>query len=191
MALLAGGAAGYAYINHRRSRAVQYRFLSSSVSTPFRSPQPGDILLFHNARGTNNLTGWLTGSPFYHVGLYAGNGQVVEARPRGVVQDTLRDRLHDFMVVPAPQGRGAAALAWAASKIGDSYDTLDVAVIVLEHLFTHLHLNYAPRDRFTCAEFVARAFAQVGVELFPDRDVAEVVPGDFARFLPPETLPAH
>jgi len=182
--LLAGGVVGYGYVNHRRSHAVRQHVIMTAEAAPRIAPRPGDILLFHNAHGTNNITGWLTGSPFYHVGLYAGDGQVVEARPRGVVHDSLADRRHDFVVVPAPEEKGADALQWAESKVGDPYDTLDVVVIVLEHIFTHLRLNYTPGDRFTCAEFVATAFDKVGVRLFPDRDLDDIVPGDFACLLP-------
>jgi uncharacterized protein YycO len=189
--LLAGGAVGYGCVNHRRSRALKRKFLAPHEAAPQSAPQPGDILLFHNARGTNNIASWLTGSPFYHVGIYAGDGKAVEARPRGVVHDTLRDRLHDFMIVPAPEGKGSDALNWAESKVGDPYDKVGLAIIFLEHIFTHLHLNYTPGNRFTCGEFVATAFDRAGVRLFPDRDLDDVTPADFARLLPAAAIPRH
>ena len=65
-----------------------------------RAPHPGDILLFHNAKGSNNLIGWFTGSPFYHAAIYAGNGMAVEARTPGVLHDTLEDRSGNYIVIP-------------------------------------------------------------------------------------------
>ena len=38
----------------------------------------------------NRLITWFTGSPFYHVALYAGDQHVVEARPQGVVRRDLK-----------------------------------------------------------------------------------------------------
>ena len=156
-----------------------------------RAPKPGDILLFHNARGSNNLIGWFTGSPFYHVGIYAGSGKAVEARTPGVVHDTMEDRTGNYVVLPAPEGRGKKALEWAMQQVGDGYDKWDVGVIILERIFRRLHLNYTSPNKFTCGEFVATAFAEAGVDLFPDCDLSAVVPGDFARYLPAGAIPSH
>ncbi len=151
-----------------------------------RTPQPGDVLLFYNATGLNRFIAWFTGSPFYHVALYAGQGDVIEARPRGVVRRNLRRREggHDFLVVPTSEGAGKAALAWAEAKVGAGYDRLDILILILERIFLHLHINYTPRDKFACGEFVARAFEEAGEPLFPDKAAGEVVPGDFAHLLP-------
>jgi uncharacterized protein YycO len=152
-------------------------------------PSPGDVLLFAHATGWNRLITFLTRSQFYHVAIYAGDYQVVEARPQGVVLRDLRgpEGTHYCAILPNPEDKGGEALAWAKTQIGDRYDRWDVLVIVLEHIFIHLHLNYAPPGRFSCGEFVARAFAEAGVRLFPNQDNADVVPGDFARLLPPGT----
>ena len=111
---------------------------------------PGDILLFHNARGLNRLIAGFTGSPFYHAALYAGEGNVVEAITSGVVRRDLRGRESDFVVAPAPEGKGEAALAWAETQIGDAYDDIDIAVIILDRLCRFLHFNYTPGDKFSC-----------------------------------------
>ena len=154
-------------------------------------PLPGDVLLFAHATGWNRLITFFTRSPFYHVALYAGDFYVVEARPQGVVSRDLRgpEGAHFCAVLPDPDGRGPVALAWAQGQIGGRYDRWDVLVIILERIFTHLHLNYAPPGRFSCGEFVARAFEEAGSRLFPDRDAADIVPGDFARLLPPGAQP--
>ena len=158
---------------------------------PRAMPSPGDVLLFAHATGWNRLITFLTRSQFYHVAIYAGEYQVIEARPQGVVARDLRgpEGTHYCAILPNPEGKGEAALAWAKTQIGGKYDRWDVLVIVLEHIFIHLHLNYAPPGRFSCGEFVARAFAEAGIRLFPSQENADVIPGDFARFLPPGTEP--
>ena len=185
LAFATGITAGYVYAQRRHRYGRWQRRLSLTVDRTPRDPQPGDILLFHHARGENRFITLFTRSPFYHAAIYAGEGHAVESRPVGVRCNTLEGRENDFVVVPAPGGKGVEALVWARRQIGAPYDNLDVLVIILEHLFTRLHLNYTQGNRFTCGEFVARAFAEVGVRLIPDRDIEDVVPGDFARLLLP------
>ena len=186
LALGAGITAGYLYAQRRRHQGRWQRRLSLVAERAPCDPQPGDILLFHHARGENRFITLFTRSPFYHAAIYAGAGNAIESRPSGVRCNSLQGRENDFVVVPAPEGKGAEALAWARAQIGAPYDNLDVLVIILERLFTRLHLNYTPGNKFTCGEFVARAFAEVGVRLVPDRDIEDVVPGDFARLLLPD-----
>src|SRR5947209_4437504 len=115
-------------------------------------PKPGDILLFHHiARLRDLLITMVTHSPFYHTALYAGDRQVVEARPQGVIHSDLGGREHNYVVLPAPEGKGEAALAWAKTQLGAKFDRLDFGVILLEHLFKNWHIHYTPRGRYTCA----------------------------------------
>ena len=180
------GAGLLLYLRHRRTEAGSAAE-ASALPAGFREPQPGDILLFHNARGMNKLITGFTRSPFYHVGLYAGEGKAVEARTPGVIRDDLRDRKNDFVTVPAPEGKGKAALRWAEAQIGDAYDDLDIAVIILDRLCRFLRFNYTPRDKFTCGEFVATAFDKADAPLFPERDLGSIVPADFAPLAPDRT----
>lgn len=153
--------------------------------------RPGDILLFYNATGVNHLIPLLTRSPFFHVAIYGGDADVIESRPSGVVRRDLRNvnDIHDFVVIPAPAGAGRNALAWAGTQLGAGYDRLDALVIGLNRVFSHLHLNYNPGGKWTCGEFVATAFDRAGECLFPDMQLADVEPADFARLLPPEQCP--
>ncbi len=182
---IGAGAGGLLYLRKRRALASQLPGNSSAEKpVPVPTPKPGDILLFHNARGLNRLITGFTGSPFYHAALYAGEGRTVEARTPGVVSQDLWGRENDFVVAPAPEGKGEDALAWAQTQVGDAYDDLDVGVIILDRLCRFIHFNYTPRDKYSCGEFVAVAFDKVGVPLFPICDLGDVVPGDFARFVP-------
>ncbi len=149
-----------------------------------KGQKPGDIILFKRATGFAHVITFFTHSPYYHAAIADEDLHVVEARPRGVMRRDLRSRDggHVFTVFPMRGEDGKAALAWARSHVGGGYDKFDVVVIVLEHIFRRLRLNYKPpSSRFTCAEFVALAFEKTGHDLFPDKDSAEIVPADFAR----------
>lgn len=153
------------------------------------SARRGDLLLFTKARGPNRLITWFTSSRFYHVGLYEGNGWIVEARPRGVVRRNLNgpDGDRHFIAIPfeklATNEQAEAALAWAEQQLGDGYDPLDVAAIILERLFRSLKINYTSPDKFSCGEFVTQAWREADIDLFPLRDAGRIVPADFEPLL--------
>jgi uncharacterized protein YycO len=155
-------------------------------------PAPGDILLFYHPRGLSRFITLLTRSPFYHVAIYAGSHEVIEAIPSGVVRRDInpQGRVRHHLVIAAPKGKGPATLAWAETKIGDGYDSKNLAGLVLDRVFAHLHVNFVIGDRYTCGEFVASAFEAVDVRLFSDIDAADVLPADFARLLP-DGIPKH
>lgn len=152
--------------------------------------RPGDILLFNRAKGLNRLITWFTRSPFYHVGISLGNGHVVEARPRGVVIRDLMGKDGDkrFEIIPfenaGSEEAALAAVQWAKAQVGDGYDPFNVAAIVLDRSFTCMSCNTTLPNRWACGEFVATAFAQAGIDLFPEREITTVVPADYACFLP-------
>ena len=88
-------------------------------------------------------------------------------------------------MIPAPQGYGERALDWARSRIGDKFDRLGLLVILIDRVFRPLQIHYEPFGKYSCGEFVARAFREAGVVLFPELQDVDVEPADFARFLPP------
>ena len=144
-------------------------------------PRPGDILLFVRPhRLLDYVIKLFTLSKYYHVAIYAGNGRVVEARPKGVVQNGLEGREGGYDVIPAPEGRGPEALAWALTQLGAGFDRWNMLVVLLEHLFVRVRLNRTPHGKYSCGEFVATAFDHAGIRLFPDRDLDDIEPKDFA-----------
>ncbi len=155
--------------------------------------KPGDVMLFHRAQGVNRVITWFTRSRYYHVAIYAGGYEVIEARPRGVVRRDLRGKegARHYVVLTQDAQSGANALAWAESKIGDRYDHMDIFVIVAERIFRHLRINYTASDKFTCGEFVASAFAETGTELFPGRNISGIIPADFAVLAKRRNAPAE
>lgn len=150
--------------------------------------EPGDLLLFFDARGTNRLITFVTKSPIYHVAISLGGEHIIEARPSGVERNDLRRRQGGevFTRAPAPGTPAEAAIAtkWALSQIGAAYDTPGAIAMLLDRAFIHLHVNKVIGDRYTCGEFVALAYRQAGRILFPDIECEDVEPADFERFLP-------
>jgi uncharacterized protein YycO len=152
-----------------------------------RSPNPGDILLFYRPGVFADVViQSVTGSRVYHTALFMEAGEngpiVLEALTSGVQISNLRQtrREGDYVVVPAPQGKGEEALAWASTKLGSPYDYKDGLAIGLEHVFEHLHVNFTLPGRYTCSELVARAYEEVGVKLVPNKKPYQVSPGDLA-----------
>ena len=149
-----------------------------------REPRPGDILVFVRPhRLLDYVIKLLTSSRYYHVALWSGDGQVIEARPKGVMFNGLDGREGGYIVVPAPEGRGEEALAWAKTQIGARFDRMNMLIVLLEHLFIRVRLNRVPSGKYSCGEFVATAFDHAGVRVFTDRDLDDVEPKDFARLL--------
>lgn len=181
---------GHQALRRAQERAQREALLQrAEQKVPARTAQRGDLLLFRKARGLNRLITWFTRSQFYHVGLYEGDGWIIEARPRGVVRRNLRgpDGDRHFVAIPfarvASQEQAEAALRWAQQQIGDDYDPFEVMAQVAERMFRCMRIPYASPDKFSCGEFVTQAWREAGIDLFPSRDASRVVPSDFERYL--------
>jgi hypothetical protein len=153
-------------------------------------PEPGDVLLFHGPeKWRGRLISWFTRSRFYHVGIYAGNGHVIEARIPRVVRRDLTDLDGcRFVVLRAPSAEaGRRALAWAEARVGEPYDLWGVAAAALARVSPRrvapLLCRLCRAGRHVCGGFVARAFSEgAGVPLLPAARVSDalLVPADFA-----------
>ncbi len=158
-----------------------------AVSRP-DGPKRGDILLFCHARGISRLIPWFTKSRYYHCALYEGGGLVLEARPNGVVRrDISKDPKMVFRVIPMPDGAGTPALDWARDKLGAKYDVFNVLIIIVRTYFPRLHVPHINRNSFFCSEIPVIGWQRAGLDLFPGRLAEELIPGDFAQFLPPDS----
>ncbi|MEO7716915.1 MAG: hypothetical protein ABIY70_11990 [Capsulimonas sp.] len=160
-------------------------FRVSYIASPKIEPKAGDLLLFVRPhRLFDYVIKLLMWTPYYHVGLYTGDNSVLEARPWGVAINTLQGREDWFVVAPAPEGKGPEALAWAKTQIGARFDRWNMLHVLLEHLSIKVPMTSLPSGKYSCGEFVATAFYHAGVRLFPNEDLDDVAPKDFARFLP-------
>lgn len=179
------GAAIFLYTLKRRAES-QPEGPDPSPPLGVPTPQTGDLLLFHNAKGMNKLITMFTRSPFYHVAIYDADNMVVEAQLPGIQHNNIGRHSGDYVVAPAPEGKGPDALAWAKTQIGDAYDRLDLVVMFLDHLCRFIHFNYQPHNKFTCGGFVATALYEVGVPMFPKDRLSNVVPADFEHLVSEE-----
>lgn len=176
----------------RQTKEMLERYNDSGEEKRREAPQPGDILLFYRpGRRFDYVIQFFTDSPFYHTALWAGDNRVIEARPKGVINDDLQGREDNFVVVPAPEGRGAEALAWAKTQLGAKFSHMDMFMNGLDHIFVHFDINYTTPDQYTCAEFVTTCFDHAGVNLFPDRDRDDISPSDLGTLLPSESRPEN
>ena len=157
--------------------------------------EPGDLFLFTRARKLNKLITWYSRTPYYHVAFYAGGPFVVEARPRGVVRRDLRGPDGDkaFVVLPAERlgmtrEQAIKALRWAEDRIGLGYDPLNVFTMILDRSLPCWRVPSVENQRYACGELVVDGLRTVGCDPFPGGDAADVLPGDFMRFLDDSVL---
>ncbi|RYG63984.1 hypothetical protein EON80_20115 [bacterium] len=152
---------------------------------------PGDIVLFHHARGFSRLITAFSGSRYYHVALYDQGQTVIESRVRGVSKRDVSQskiKLH-FRVIPAPGGPevGAAALQWANGQLGKRYAYFSIGALILdrfiEKMLGPVDLVWHQRERVSCGELVAQAYEAAGERLFPGVDPETVAPWDFAQLV--------
>lgn len=117
---------------------------------------------------SSTLVSWAvradTWSSCSHVALLESDGEhVIEARfPQGVQRVTLAAFTADNGFVwcrEIPCKDEAAALAWAASQIGQPYDWSALAGFVM-------HRDWASTGKWFCSELVAAAFDKGGSPLF-------------------------
>ena len=151
-------------------------------------PLPGDILLFHHPeRLRSTVISFCTGSPYYHVGIYSGEGNVIEARLPKVVERNLFTDLdgYRFVVLRAPnRAAGQRAVAWARAHVGADYDLKSLFRWTLAHLLHRPSLCGCTSDSaYVCGNFVVRAYQAAGIDLFPGRSAAEIIPADFKPLL--------
>lgn len=156
-----------------------------ALTRPDRLPSPGDILLFTHAEGITRVIPWYTGSRYYHCGLYEGGGNVLEARPHGVLRRNIANEPGNvFRIIPMDQTRGPQALEYCRNCLGKRYDILDVVFIMMRQSFPNVRINYSNHDSLVCSELVVLAWRHAGLDLFPGQAAAAIIPGDFQRFLP-------
>jgi uncharacterized protein YycO len=157
-----------------------------AVARP-NGPQPGDLLLFSDATKMGRVIPWFTSSRYYHVAIYEGNGNVLEARPGGVVRrDITKEPNQVFRVIPMPEAAAQKALDAARSCLNLRYDVIGVGFIILRHYFPRLHLPFETHSSYSCGEFVLTSWRRAGLDLLPDADPTTVIPADFQPFLPPD-----
>lgn len=134
----------------------------------------------------------LTGdaSRFQHAGILDGEGNVIEAAPRGVRTVPLSRYLDGRPIafgwmIPLTDDERAQVVAEARALLGRRYSWLTYLYLALVTLGLHPRLirkRVASDKRLICSALVDHAYARAGVHLFTDgRIPGDVTPGDLAN----------
>lgn len=162
--------------------------------------KPGDILftkpreiekLHHKAFYA--LESRIQGSPYTHVGIYAGDGRVIDAgawtkrnetstEVHDIPIDTFMDR-YRFKVlrVKATPSQKLEAVQYAKDQIGKDFNMKGMLKLVLPFK-GRSYKNQERKEKaetFFCSELVANAYSQVG--LAKSKKLEHVMPGDIHR----------
>ncbi|MBI1978418.1 MAG: hypothetical protein HYS55_06655 [Candidatus Omnitrophica bacterium] len=130
-----------------------------------------------------------------HAAFYIGNGEVVEAFPKGITKRDLKTAYleqHFDIVCLRRKGMKVSdfqnAAEFCKSKVGVKYDTKALAYYVILNLLPPIfHFLLTSRwfnnlinspDAFYCSELVGTAYLRQGAYCF-DRKPAQVMPVDF------------
>jgi uncharacterized protein YycO len=146
--------------------------------------------------GVVKTKGWLglfirlgTMSRWNHAFIYIGDGQIIEANPRGVQIQPLHYpkvawNRHDELT----DAQRAKIVELAHKTVGRNYSFLTIFLIVLRilgvKLLANLKLlrNMAEKDGYICSELVAECYTDAGFPVLAKPDY-QVVPGDLAERL--------
>lgn len=140
--------AGMAHVppHYRSVTAVQYAVALGHL-------RPGDVLVSHRNREPTNL---LIPGYWKHAAIYVGDGRIVEAIGRGVLESSLKEfctTKDDVLILRArfaTQEEAALSCAFAKSLLGKPYDYL------VEH-----DQSRAVNKAFYCSEIVWWSYDQV------------------------------
>ena len=153
-------------------------------------PQLGDYGVVKTGGIFGKLIRFGTLSRWKHAFIFVGNGQIVEATPRGVKLNSLSEypiigwNQHEEVT---PEQR-EKIYKFAMSTVGKPYNFLVIFNLVLRILGFKLLANtrvlhrLAQHDGYICSELVAEAYAKAGIT-FIEKPVDQVTPGDLAERL--------
>lgn len=127
---------------------------------------------------------WGSRSKAYHAVLYIGNGEMVQAEPKGATIDPCHPARYVWSTMPLTPRERAAICAAGCSYEGKRYNWLDDLALGLARRFgwrlPGFVLRHVESDRtMQCAQLVDAAYRAAGVRLFDDGRVpGAVTPGD-------------
>ena len=169
--------------------------------------KPGDIL-FTRPREIDKLhhkafyaiESRIQGSPYTHVGIYAGAGRVIDAGAwtkrketstavHDIPLDTFADR-YRFKVlrVKATPSQRQEAVQYARDQIGKDFNMTGMLRLVLpfKGKASRERARKEKAQEFFCSELVANAYSAVG--LAKDKKLEHVMPGDIHRSSKTKTI---
>jgi len=140
----------------------------------------GDIIFFKSDTFISKLIIKLTNSPYSHVALYIGNNEVIEAdRFIKVRKRTLGAKEIIFVKETSSllsEQQKINLVSVASSYIGRDYDYKKILVWLIRLLFRRETRLVDDANGLICSELIDRAFADIGVDLVPEREDGDVLP---------------
>lgn len=150
------------------------------ILVDLKTLKPGDVLLYSR---THSLVGFIistkTWSPYTHVEVYVGDGQIVASRDGiGVGRYAFDGSGLARVVRPTETFRLAPAMAWFETVDGQGYDFLGLlSFFVAKH-------GWGGQHRQFCSEFATRFLRRGGVEPFSAETDADSVPPSYFSVSP-------
>ena len=149
--------------------------------------QPGDILLVEGRRRVSFVIQKVTSSPWSHVTLYVGKGQVIEAEDHGVILSPLtKYAAHNIrLCVPryATESDRERVVEMTRESLGRSYDLTNVRNLLASYFASQrepgVFLGNLEECQEMCSGLIARAYEAVGHPVLPNRHFSQIVPRDF------------
>jgi len=145
-----------------------------------------DIIVVYNRRSwLHRLIYGVTGYKAGHVLIYLFSDLIAEAQINGVRVKNLKKYkktkydLYIFRYKMVDVDKSSAIIASSLKCCGERYAVLQLIAILFKYLFRLKKIKDVSRKAMICSEFVARAYKDAGVSLFPNKNTAEVVPSDF------------
>lgn len=129
----------------------------------------------------------VTGSPFYHCGIYVGGGLTVEALDSGVHCSPMSNYVGchlQWSTMDLTDDQQTKICDAADSMIGRPYSFLDILALGLSawDLVPAWVWNRLSRpDRVICSQLVAWSYSAAGVTLVPGKALCRITPGDLAN----------
>lgn len=125
---------------------------------------------------------WGTWSSFSHVGFKLPDGTVLDASPKyGVMRRRATDDLTtEYWEALYPQRQVQAAVDWALTQVGKSYDWSAIAGFVIR-CGKPAKRDWHDQRAWFCSELVEQAFNEAGIPLLQDS-------GEFNRITPRDLM---
>jgi uncharacterized protein YycO len=150
---------------------------SMSIEEVSKHLKSCDLIFSTTNKPVGRIISFFTKNPYSHVGIYAGSGDVIEARYKKGVKKTkidsiLGDEDHYKVLIIRPTLKNKQVmtiLEYAHDKIGQEYDVWQIVQFfwkILRHRVGKSSMD-DKRDEFICYELVSRAFLRAGVRFGP------------------------
>lgn len=145
----------------------------------------GDVVLYHGGNNwISRVIKRVTRSEYSHVGVYVGDGFVAEAQLNGFVYTHKFDPkdyegVNVYRLKKDKRFKKSVFREVVNNYIGRRYGFLDLIRIFI---FTYTGLKTSRRSKgMICSEAVAQVYRDLGVDLFPGRNLDFVTPACFGR----------